>query len=111
MQVGSREFSVVSHGDNALICPIAHVLHDKSHYPCKRFSSVLLKFSNWSWDAITSVVCLFSLSSIWPLFKGKKCSAAEDLSHDTSNGEKEGNQSDEALEEKRREEEISLMKH
>ena len=31
VQVGSREFSVISHSDNVSICPIAHFLHGKSH--------------------------------------------------------------------------------
>lgn len=56
---------------------------------------------------------IFPISNL-TFIEREKCSADGDLSHEPSNGEnieKQRNQSDEALEEKRREEQISLMKH
>ena len=79
----------------------------KSNYPCKHFFAVFFKFSNWSWDALSSWYVNFSFLQLNIYSKKKEYSAIEDLSHEQSNDEnieKERNHSDEALQREEKQE-------
>ena len=64
VQVGSGEFSVISHTDSATRYRVSFRNDEnmsycicsswkKSYYPCKHFFAAFMKFPNWSWDALS----------------------------------------------------------
>ena len=110
VQVGSGEFSVISHTDNATRYRVSFGNDEnmpyftcsswkKSYYPCKHFFAVFMKLPNWSWDALSPLYVNSPYLQFDIYSKEKECSAAEDSSHESSNAEnieKDGNHSDEA---------------
>ena len=117
-QVESGEFSVIRHTDNAIRYRVSFANDEnmpyctcssckKSYYACKDFFAVFLKFTNWSWDALSMLYVNFPFLQLDIYSKEKECSAGEDLSHEPSsaeNIEKDGNHSDEALQSEEKQE-------
>ena len=64
VQVGSEQFSVISHTDNATWYRVSFGNDEnmpyytcsswkKSYYPCKHFFTIFLNFLNWSWNVLS----------------------------------------------------------